>query len=43
MLFAAIDQLPELQKLIAQGMIGIAVGGLILLVGLRFWNAMRGD
>lgn len=43
MLFAMIDQMPATQKLMAHGLLGFVLAALILMVALRFWNAMRGD
>lgn len=43
MLWAAIDQMPQIQKLIAQGAIGLAAVCLVALILLRVWIALRGN
>jgi hypothetical protein len=43
MLWAAIDQMPTMQRVIAQGAIGVAASGFALFIAIRIWRALRRD
>jgi hypothetical protein len=43
MLWAAIDQMPIMQKFVAQGAIGVAASCFALFIAIRIWRALRRD